>query len=252
MRFYKDFAVYYFETNRFLQLRPVSILNYLEETATEQVEKEGFGFSYLNKLNCGWALIQWHIEFYEYPVWGEKVQVETWPSGFDKLYATREYFLKCSNGEILAKASSRWIFIDLEKRRPVRIPAEFIAHGWAEDEFNFPVQTEKPAEFLDPLYSLEFAVRRSDIDTNGHVNNAKYLEWIIEGVPEKIYRECRLVELDLHYKKEISFCEEGRTFIISQCDEESESEEEYIYKHQVVSQSEKISLAFARTKWVKQ
>lgn len=254
MRFCKDFEVYYFEVNRFLQLKPVSILNILEETATRQVEKEGFGFSYLQKLNCGWVLIRWHVEFYDYPLWGDPVQVETWPSGFDKLYATREYYLKDAAGKVLAKASSLWVFMDLAKRRPVRIPADFNTYGWVEPEFNFPAEKRKMEEEFEPDDCLEFAVRRSDIDTNKHVNNAKYLDWITEAVPEAVYDSYKLVKLDLQYKKEIGISEPERTVVLSQSKEDTGTAEEghKLYHHRITDQEGRVIFALARTEWARQ
>ena len=46
-----------------------------------------------------------------------------------------------------------------------------------------------------------FNVRYSDIDTNGHVNNSKYVSWIIETVPLEIVLNYTLKNLKMDYKR---------------------------------------------------
>ena len=39
----------------------------------------------------------------------------------------------------------------------------------------------------EPQFEKEFQVRRSDIDTNDHINNTKYVEWVLEAIPQDVY-----------------------------------------------------------------
>jgi len=50
--------------------------------------------------------------------------------------------------------------------------------------------------------SHEYTATRRDIDTNNHVNNVKYLEWVFCHVPDDIFLGYRPIVLKVAYKKE--------------------------------------------------
>ncbi len=37
--------------------------------------------------------------------------------------------------------------------------------------------------------------RRSDMDMNGHINNATYLAWALETVPDEVFNHSKLFEV---------------------------------------------------------
>ena len=53
--------------------------------------------------------------------------------------------------------------------------------------------------------SKEFNVRYSDIDSNGHVNNVKYIEWAIESVPVDVVKEYQLERVKVIFEKETTY-----------------------------------------------
>ena len=242
----KHFEVHYYEVNKYREATPVSILNYLEEAAIAHSEDVGLGLDRLKSEGIGWVLNRWHLVMERYPVWGEQVKVETWPSRFERFYATREFLLQDTVGNVLGKATSLWIFLSLEKKRPLRIPPEFAAaYGLdpvraIEGEFaGFPA-LELPES------SREFNIRRSDIDTNQHVNNTKYVEWMLEAVPQAVYDNFVLNTLEVAYKKEIGYGLAVTSAVLT----EAESERDYRCGHRVFSR-DGAELAAARTVWTK-
>ncbi|KAK8664231.1 hypothetical protein V6N13_084029 [Hibiscus sabdariffa] len=50
--------------------------------------------------------------------------------------------------------------------------------------------------------SLELTPGWNDLDMNQHVNNVKYMEWILEGVPSWIKRSHGLSRMDMEFRKE--------------------------------------------------
>ena len=45
-------------------------------------------------------------------------------------------------------------------------------------------------------------VTRRDTDTNNHANNVKYLEWVMDDIPDEIYVDMRLKDIRIVYRKE--------------------------------------------------
>ena len=103
---------------------------------------------------------------------------------------------------LLVNATSQWRFLDMDKKRPKRIPKDFNEIYSQEDEkllhdyFDFSLGFETDS-------SLDLNVRKSDIDYNNHVNNVKYLDWMMEQIPLELDNSSKLYELDIHYKKEV-------------------------------------------------
>jgi medium-chain acyl-[acyl-carrier-protein] hydrolase len=51
-------------------------------------------------------------------------------------------------------------------------------------------------------WRASFPIRRWQIDFNGHVNNLRYLDWMLEPLPDEIYKHHHMRELNLRYEKE--------------------------------------------------
>ncbi len=45
-------------------------------------------------------------------------------------------------------------------------------------------------------------MRLHDLDINQHVNHRVNIEWIIEGTPEKILKNYKLVKIEISYKEQ--------------------------------------------------
>lgn len=200
-KYVKGFTIPYFDTDTSGLIRPETVLAYMAETSSWHSDSLGVGHMLLNCKGYGWMLNRWEAEFIGYPKAKEKVTIETWTSSFDRFYATREFTMRNAEGELLAKASTQWIFLDMNKKKPMRIPLEIRERYSFLEEINFKGFTH--------LESFEFSsgnmitVRKSDIDNNQHVNNIKYIEWMQEEIPNDVFDNRRIKKLAVNYRKEV-------------------------------------------------
>lgn len=253
-KFLKEFEVHYYEIDFYQELTSLAFLNYLEETAIAHSEAVGYGVSRLKEKGYGWVLSQWQIQFDQYPQRGEKIKIQTWPSHFERFYGYREFIVLNSQDKVIARASSLWIFLNLQKRRPARIPQE-ISEAYRvfpekaiSDHFTESISgSADQLEQIGQIGQSEFKVRRSDIDTNDHVNNSKYLEWVLETIPEEVYRNHRLVLLEIAFKKECTYGQ--RVDVLTQ--EMERRDQDILYSHQIMSVEGQVNLTYARTLWRK-
>lgn len=259
--FSTEFAPRFYDLNSQGQAGPVALLHYLEEAAVSHSRAAGYSLEELKALGVGWVLNRWYLTVERYPVWDERLIVETWPSQFDRFYATREFVVRDGSGEIIARATSRWVYLNIARRRPLRIPEGFVhAYGLdperaLEDAFAaLPVGNgEKvPCEAAEK----HFEVRRSDLDGYQHVNNAQYVEWVLESMPEETYRSAKLQTLEIEYKKELGYG--GRAQVRGtpwKSDREIGLEQgfpsgdNFVYLHFIEDLAGKRELAVARTTW---
>lgn len=215
--------VRYSEVDHTKHLTLTGIVNYFQDCSTFQSEDIGLGIEFLESHKRGWVLSSWQIIVNRYPKIGDTIEVETWATGFDKLYGTRNFVMKDENGELLACANSIWVFMDMEKGRPTK-----------------PTEEEIQAYELEPKFPMEYAprkidlpegweelpafpVRKAQIDTNGHVNNSRYIEMALELLP----KELDLGQIRVEYKKSAVYGdriypmihEEEKKTIVKLCDE---------------------------------
>jgi acyl-ACP thioesterase len=247
-RFSKDFNIHYYEVDSSQYATIPSILNYLQDTAISHSASIGLGVSDLIANGACWVLSRWSLIIDKYPVINERISIETWPWRMERFYAWRDFLIKNSNGEVIAKASSLWIYIDIAKRRPIRIPSEYSrVYGLEEDMKSI----ENPFSDFDASVissdCLDFNVRRSDIDTNNHVNNTRYIEWILEAVPDRIYDNYRIKSLEIIYKKETRYG--GAVCSGYSISAEKSNAAELL--HTITDKDSKTELAIAKTIWEK-
>lgn len=247
-KFNKVFEIRYYEINKYHEATPVAILNYLEETAIAHSKSVGNGFEKLKTEGNGWIVTNWYIEMERYPKHEEKILIETWSAGFNKFYALREYLIKDNSGDIIGRATSQWVFFDINKRRPIRIPQDICgAYNSIEGERSIDINFKDFKGINDVTWSKEFYVRRSDIDTNDHVNNVRYVDWMLETIPREFYNDYILKTIEVVYKKETCYGE----IISSNCHPILSDENSGIFASSVSDKESDNKLAYGRTKWVR-
>ncbi|ABW18441.1 acyl-[acyl-carrier-protein] thioesterase [Alkaliphilus oremlandii] len=239
-RYTEEFVIPYYDCSGDRFVRPESLLEYMGEASLLHGDTLGVGGADLFKMGFAWMLNRWKVRFIEYPKSRTTITVETWSSGVDRFYATREFNIYDSDRKLLVQASTQWVFCHILKRKPARVPDIISAVYDSEDEHNF----YHFHDFKDEVQAdeaIEFRVRKSDIDFNHHVNNVKYLNWMLEVLPKQ-FEDQYLYELDIQYKKEIK---QG-SLIKSEVSMDIEGEETVCY-HKITSNS--VLHAFGRSVW---
>lgn len=203
----KHYNVEYSHMNCDLALKPYSLLNYLQDIASENAEELGFGYSYISKKNLAWFLIKYRMEFSEYPVGVYDLTISTKPRGYNKLFAFREFELS-NEQKVFGKIFSMWTVVDLEKRTPVLV-APVIDNPnmtpYQKQEADLAFSKIKPLSKIDS--QKEFLVRYNDLDVNGHANNGNYVIWAFEALNQEFLNNHKIKTLDMMFKKEARYDE---------------------------------------------
>jgi len=97
-RYIQRFSVRTYESDHCRLLRPVSLLNYFQESASDHAEKLGAGVIELMRQNLTWVISRYHIRLYRYPRWKESVELATWPCLNQGLSALREFEVRDEKG----------------------------------------------------------------------------------------------------------------------------------------------------------
>lgn len=184
---------------------PVSVCNFLGETAWHNAEKLGFGYKDALRLNQFWVVLRWAIKMNRYPKWQEEILMETWPRMPEHLYAYRDYCMKSPDGEILGAATSTWMVLDAKTRRPQKLE---LVKGLLHHTLDKKSLDENARKIIAPTEILQMASIRtqySDMDFNGHVNNAKYVEWCLDMFDFDFHKKHFLAGLQINFLHECRF-----------------------------------------------
>ncbi|MFP4376026.1 MAG: acyl-[acyl-carrier-protein] thioesterase [Spirochaetales bacterium] len=188
------------------RLRLVVLLRMLQETAWLHAQRLGKGFVDRSEGSFFWVLSRLRIELSQLPTWGEEFEIQTQPVGVEKLLAIREFVMRrVSDGETIGVAKSGWLVLDGGRGRPVR-PQKLLEDIELEPSVVTAdlsgIEPIASGERLEALTRTEPAeARHHDIDQYSHVNNAAYLEWVVDALPTEL-REKHPSRLDLDFLKE--------------------------------------------------
>jgi medium-chain acyl-[acyl-carrier-protein] hydrolase len=177
---------------------PIStVVNYFQDCSTKQSESLGQGIEVLSKRNKGWFLTAWQININRLPEFGEEIIVGTWPHSFKGFYGERNFVIYDENHKTLVEANTLWALINLETGHPTKITQEDQGGYELEPPLEMkylPRKIDMPADYE---ILEEFKVKKYNLDTNNHVNNAQYIQMAEEYIPDGIVMK----QLRVEYKK---------------------------------------------------
>lgn len=160
------------------------IINYFQDCSIFQSEEIGYGLDYLKEQKKAWVLSSWQIAVNRYPMLGEKIKVSTFATGFKGIFGDRNFCMHDESGAMTACANSLWVYMDIEKGRPVKPSAEEMAAYGVSEPLDMEILSRK---IILPENTEEypaFPVRKYHIDTNEHVNNCQYVQMAQEVLEE--------------------------------------------------------------------
>jgi acyl-ACP thioesterase len=225
------------------RLRPVTLLNYLQDAAGLHALKLGVAVSQLLERRLTWVLSRYHVRFDSYPGTGARLEVRTWPSARQGLFALRDFEVIDDSGRTVITATSSWVLLSLSSRRPVRLAEHLPNYPTVErravlDDFaTLPVAARTDLE-------LPFRVRFGDLDFNRHVNNTVFADWALETVPPEIIRDWRPASVEIGYRAEALYGD--RIIVRTQIQELGESA---VFLHQLINDRDGRELTRLRTAW---
>ncbi len=174
------------------------LAHYFQDCAIFQSESIDKGLKELGSMHTAWFLSSWQIEVIRYPEFGEMITVQTWPHDFKGIYGYRNFEILDEKGNQMVKANSIWIFMDLEKMRPIKAAPKDIAgydlHPAIEMEY-----APRKIQIMEEVYRKKnmadtpILVRKSFLDSNHHVNNGRYISEAMNYLPDSVmYKKMRV------------------------------------------------------------
>lgn len=189
--------VRYSEVDKKRRVNMAQIVNYFQDCSTFQSEDLGIGLEYLDNEKKAWLLSSWQIIVDRYPEFGENIIVGTWAYDTKGVRAYRNFVLMDESGKIIARANSIWFLLDIDKSRPMKITKKDVEKYGIEERAEMDYARGKIKVLGEMMREEPFQIMKIMIDTNGHVNNEKYIEMAMEYLPENF----EIYQMRAEYKK---------------------------------------------------
>ena len=189
-----DSRIRYSEVDEEGLLRTDKIIDYFQDCSTFQSEDGGVGLRYMTDLGVAWIVNYWQIEIRRYPVLGEKVSTGTSPYRLRSFIGERNFIMEAEDGETLAVANSFWSLFDLGRMKPYPVTDKMMEVYKMHPPFDMDYKPRKIAIPGEPLTEAgNILIDGTHLDSNGHVNNAQYVRFLMRYIPEgSIVRSLRI------------------------------------------------------------
>lgn len=205
---------YHIETNDVdfaRRLKLSSLFGYFQEIASLHADNLGVGIDTIAKVGVRWALIRIRVDIIRNPEWNEEVFIETWYPEPKKFEFIRDFSVCDAGGNIIVKAISSWIIFDIETKELRK--RDLITGGFPQPAKDraLDCKFEKLKAFGQPEVAYQKVIRYSDIDFNGHLNNSKYVDFMMDCFTMEDHEKYRMKTIEVNY---ISEALPGDTIIV--------------------------------------
>ncbi len=156
------------------------------------------------KSKTTWVLLSWNVKILKPLPNHAPITAATWIYGGSNDFShIRQIVLRDEHGQECAYACSESTLVDTQTGSIIRIPSQSYDIYGPEDREVLKRRRLKLYPLSHFSEHTDISSRRSDIDYNCHVHNTQYLSYVLEALPESLYREADYKGFVISYRKSI-------------------------------------------------
>lgn len=100
----------------------VIYVQWMQDIAVEHYESIG-GTSPMQLAGGTWVVREHRIEYLLPAYAGEEIEIDTWVENIRRVRSLRKYeVIRTSDGKVLVKGETDWVFVDAKSGKPMAIP----------------------------------------------------------------------------------------------------------------------------------
>jgi acyl-ACP thioesterase len=196
---------YEVDVNRKLRLDNLFML--MQDVATDAACLLGVGKDDLDKYDIAWVLSRIQIEYLKPIHENDKLVLTTWPCKPLFTFHPRCIVIYDDQGEEVLRANTIWTLLNIKERNISNVDVFEI--GFPSDLETKPIlPLPKKIDVSKVEYIKMYSPKYSDIDSNHHVNNTKYLTWMMDLLPLEDIINMNIVGVTTNYIHELKYNDE--------------------------------------------
>lgn len=179
------FPVRYYECDAYGHLNNAVYLRFMQEAAFNASAALGYDEKRYAELGRLWLARLTEIEYLLPIRYGDRVVVTTWVEDVRRVRSIRAYEFRLEgSGELAARGWTDWVYIDVTSGKPSTVPPDIAAIYLPEGGH---LEETSRRRFIEPppppvgVFIDRRRVEWQDLDPVQHVNNAMYLNYLMES-----------------------------------------------------------------------
>ncbi len=201
LKFEREYYIRTSDFDCFGRLQPASVLDLFQDVAGLHAKLLGCGFDELIDRKLLWVLVRVKYKVLSDVNMFDKVRVKTWPIAPSRAGFRREYLIEREDGTPVIKGSSDWVMMHSELRRLVPSVDVYPADAEFLTQQSFEGKLRKIADFEPEGDGYPLLAGFSQLDINGHVNNTKYANFVLDAVG--LGSDDRIDTVQIDYRHEV-------------------------------------------------
>jgi acyl-ACP thioesterase len=188
-------------------IKPTNLMQLFQEAAGNHAQHLGAGYAALLEKQLFWALSRISVEILQLPKWGDEIHIETWPCSLVGPFFRRDFIIYNQKHEAICKGVSGWLLLSSENMRPLRAEKLNMVLPFNEGKFAlelFPDRLTGTAKTT--VFSKK--ILYNEIDVNNHVNNTRYLDWVMDCFDSDFHQKYRIKSFSLEFLGEMHWGDE--------------------------------------------
>ncbi|MHA1522754.1 MAG: acyl-[acyl-carrier-protein] thioesterase [Promethearchaeota archaeon] len=243
--FTQKFPVCYGDIDFFGYASVMSIFNNFQEIGFNHADI--LAQKYNGKREFSFAVVWTKLKLVmkRFPKWKERLTYSSWISPLIKnsKIAVRNFEIKDSQNNQIGYGYGSMVFFDMIKRKSIEIPEELLSYPTHDNSLG-----NHEFSKLDVLSNYDHQIiittRYTDLDIYRHVNNVRYINWVIDSMPMDILKKKKCYETEIH------FLNEARNGITINSNTKILTENEKITANHELTSEDGKSIARIKTIWL--
>ena len=214
MIYQHDKKINFYDLDAEGNMKLTALLKYINDASWYSAEAIGVGMRDTLKYDMVFLMQRFGIKIFNIPKMDETIKIRTWPGQSTRSAFKRQGVICSAGDEVIIEWESLWVLIDINERRikrPNQLPIEFPTYGKqgveiAAKKIKIPTTTK--------LASYHHIVQYSELDVNGHMNNAIYAD-LVTNILAKIEKH----SMNSHKEVQFNYVNEAKLYdeILVEC-----------------------------------
>ena len=166
-----------------------AILDMAENVASHHASRVNDDVIEGSQQGIAWVLAEWVVKIVKRPVYGERMHISTWvrSAGLSATTTVRDVVMQDAEGQDRIFLCPKFVLFDRATHRPVYLSAELMQSYQPEDRECMQLDNTRLREPADFETEKSIQLRRTDMDFNGHLHNARYVSLALEALSQEVY-----------------------------------------------------------------
>jgi medium-chain acyl-[acyl-carrier-protein] hydrolase len=200
----EEFTVKSSDTDFLRRLKLSSFFTCMQDVASSHATNLGVGYYDMIQREMAWVLSRKKVRIFDFPQMDDQVVIHTWPKGIQqKLFFMRDHTLTSGDGRLLAVSTSAYVLVNTRARR-ILLPNSLeipVPDNDGKSVIDEPLEKILAVDNLSECFTIQAGY--SMVDLMGHVNNARYIDWISDCFSVDEYQVRRPAELQINFLNEV-------------------------------------------------